>query len=238
MPCHLSFSLYFSSVQTNGNWWFWILIPLCWVGFAQGDANLLLQYNKGPDLDGFYRKWNVDLHSHLVYGHAKEDYSLARFSFAFGGYVQYKFSKTFALNSGVDFFTLHYRYNLSSNQSADRIRFLSVPLSLRVFPSRRLFFETGLLYNQLLRAENSEIVDLRKQSTTYPAGRFQNHFGWLFGAQYDLWKRINVSLQYRFMKKATDPLSLQKNNFEALLLGLHFFVLNPQTIQLLQLTLL
>jgi len=23
---------------------------------AQGDDNLLMQYNKGPDLDGFYRK--------------------------------------------------------------------------------------------------------------------------------------------------------------------------------------
>jgi hypothetical protein len=108
------------------------------------------------------------------------------------------------------------------------LTYLSIPLTLRVFPSRKLLFETGLLYNHLLQAKNTEIVDLRNQSKLYPEGVFKNAFGWLFAVQYNVWKRFDVSLQYRFFRKPTDPLSNQKNNFEAFILGVHFFVLNPK----------
>jgi hypothetical protein len=208
--------------------WIWILLFIFSVGFAQGDANLLLQYNRGADLDGFYRKWNVDLHTHLVYGNTREDYSLYKIRYSAGTYLQYKFSKTFALNSGVDYFNLSYQYNLRNNQSYDRLAYLSIPLTLRVFPSRKLFFEMGLLFNRLLQAKNTEIVDLRNQSKLYPEGVFKNTFGWLFATQYNVWKRFDVSIQYRFFKKPTNPLSNQKNNFKAFMLGVHFFVLNPK----------
>jgi hypothetical protein len=206
----------------------WILIHFFSIGFSQGDANLLLQYNKGPDLDGFYRKWNIDLHSQIVYGHAMEDYSRANFSNAVGAYLQFKLSKTFALNWGIDYLKIKYQYNSSNNKSFDQISYLSFPLSIRVFPSRRLFFETGLLYNQVLSAKNSEIVDLKNVSKYYPSGVFKNNFGWLLGTQYDLWKRINISIQYRIMRRESDPHGLQRNNFESLLFGFHFFILNPQ----------
>ena len=61
-----------------------------------------------------------------------------------------------------------------------------------------------------------------------PRGGFKNAFGWLFASQYNIWKRFDVSLQYRFFKKETVPLSDQKNNFDAFLLGVHFYVLNPK----------
>ena len=93
------------------------------MGLAQGDSNLLLQYNRGPDLDAFYRKWNFDLHTHLVYGNMREDYTFRKISFSAGIYIQYKFSKTLALNSGVDYFNLSYQYNLAENQSFDQLLF-------------------------------------------------------------------------------------------------------------------
>ena len=97
--------------------WIWISLPLFSIGFAQGDANLLLQYNRGADLDGFYRKWNVDLHTHMVYGNTREDHNLYKIRYSAGVYLQYKFSKTFALNSGADYFNLSYQYNLRNNRS-------------------------------------------------------------------------------------------------------------------------
>jgi len=208
--------------------WFWLLMLLFSSAFAQGDANLLLQYNKGPDLDAFYRKWNFDLHTHMVYGNMRERHTVRKINFSAGTNIQYKFSKTFALNSGVDFFNLSYQYNLTNNQSYDGLSYLSFPLTLRVFPSRKLHFETGMLYNHLLTSENTAIVNLKNQSHEYPSGVFKNAFGWLFATQYNVWKRFDVSIQYRFFKKASDPLSDQKNNFDALLLGIHFFVLNPK----------
>ena len=208
--------------------WSLFLLPLFSVGFAQGDANLLLQYNQGPDLDGFYRKWNLDLHLHTIYGDMREDYTVRKISFSGGAYIQYKFSKTFALNSGVDYFNLSYQYSLTKNKSYDQLTYLSFPLTIRVFPSRKLHFESGLLYNHLLRAQNTQIVDLKNQSYEYPLGVIQNAFGWIFTAQYNVWNRFDVSLQYRFFKKSDNPLNQQINNFDAFLLGLHFFLLNPK----------
>ena len=208
--------------------WFWLLLPWFSVGFAQGDANLLLQYNRGPDLDAFYRMWNFDLHAHIIYGNMRENYTVRKITYSVGTYIQFKFSKTFALNSGADYFNLSYQYNLRKNQTYDQLTYLSIPLTLRVFPSRKIHFETGLLYNRLLSAQNTKIVDLKNRSNEYPQGVFKNAFGWLFASQYNVWKRVDVSLQYRFLKKETVPLSDQKNNFDAFLLGVHFYVLNPK----------
>jgi len=199
------------------------------MGLAQGDSNLLLQYNRGPDLDAFYRKWNFDLHTHLVYGNMREDYTFRKISFSAGIYIQHKFSKTLALNSGVDYFNLSYQYSLAQNQSFDQLTYISFPISIRVFPSRKLHFEMGLLYNKILSAQNTQIVDLKNLSHEYSSEVFKNTFGWLFASQYNIWKRFDVSLQYRFLKKETDPLRDQKNNFDAILFGIHFFVLNPKT---------
>ena len=92
------------------NNWFFLFCSLLSMGFAQGDDNLLMQYNKGPDLDAFYRKWNVDLHTQLVYGNVKEDSRAFKIDYAAGAYLQYKFSKTFALITGADYFNLRYQY--------------------------------------------------------------------------------------------------------------------------------
>tara|TARA_B100001057_G_scaffold318823_1_gene319118 strand:+ start:2485 stop:3144 length:660 start_codon:yes stop_codon:yes gene_type:complete len=208
--------------------WFWLLLPFFSLGFAQGDANLLLQYNRGPDLDAFYRKWNFDLHTHFIYGNMRENYTVSKITYSVGAYIQFKFSKTFALNSGADYFNLSYQYNLRKNQTYDQLTYLSIPLTIRVFPSRKIHFETGLLYKRLLSAQNTKIVDLKNRSNKYPNGVFKNAFGWLFTTQYNVWKRFDVSLQYRFFKKEVDPLIDQKNNFDAFLLGIHFYVLNPK----------
>ena len=208
--------------------WFWLLLPWFSVGFAQGDANLLLQYNRGPDLDAFYRKWNFDLHAHIIYGNMRENYTVRKITYSVGTYIQYKFSKTFALNSGADYFNLSYQYNLSKNQTYDKLSYLSIPMTLRVFPSRKIHFETGLLYNRLLSAQNTKIVNLKNRINEYPQGVFKNAFGWLFATQYNIWKRFDISLQYRFFKKETDPFSDQKNNFDSFLLGVHFYVLNQK----------
>ena len=207
--------------------WFWLLLPWFSVGFAQGDANLLLQYNRGPDLDAFYRKWNFDLHAHIIYGNMRENYSVRKITYSVGTYIQFKFSKTFALNSGADYFNLSYQYNLRKNQTYDQLTYLSIPMTLRVFPSRKIHFETGLLYSRLLSAQNTKIVDLKNQSNEYPQGFLKMLLvGFLppntmFGK--DLMSPFNI-----VFFKETDPLSDQKNNFDAFLLGVHFYVLNPK----------
>tara|TARA_B100001113_G_scaffold78425_1_gene61611 strand:- start:320 stop:970 length:651 start_codon:yes stop_codon:yes gene_type:complete len=195
--------------------------------YSQGDDLLLLQYNKGPDPDGFYRKWNFDVHYLTVLMKAKGKYSNPALTYGFGSSVQYKFSKTFGIRSGASYFNLRYKYDLSDNESTDKITYLTIPITVRVSPSRKLIFETGFLYNLLLSAKNSEIQDLSTGSFNYEDGIFKNAFGMVVASQYNPWKRLNVSLQYRFLKKASKPSAVQKNNFTGVLLGLHFFIFDP-----------
>lgn len=195
--------------------------------YSQGDDLLLLQYNKGPDPDGFYRKWNFDVHFLTIRVNAKGNYSKPALTSGFGNSVQYKFSKTFGIRSGASYFNIRYKYNLSDNQSTDKITYLTIPMTIRVFPSRKLLFETGFLYNFLLGAKNSEIQNIGTGSLDYEKGIFKNTFGMVVGSQYNAWKRLNVSLQYRVIKKASKPSVFQKNNFAGLMIGLHFFILNP-----------
>tara|TARA_B110000208_G_C11623550_1_gene378145 strand:- start:138 stop:791 length:654 start_codon:yes stop_codon:yes gene_type:complete len=195
---------------------------------AQGNANLLLQYNKGPDLDAFYRTWNFDIHAFIVRVNLNENYSKPGITYAVGSNVQYKFSKTFGLTSGIGFFNINYQYELSTNTSTDKLSYLTLPLTVRVSPSRNLILETGAIYHFLLKAKNSEIVNLSNKSNVYEDGVFKNTLGWLFSVQYNVWKRLNISVQYRFIKKSSDAFSIQKNNFNGFLLGVHYFVFNPK----------
>lgn len=195
---------------------------------AQGDANLLLQYNKGPDLDSFYRTWNFDFQAFVVRVNLNEDYSNPGITYAMGSNVQYKFSKTVGLTSGIGFFNIYYQYELSNNTSTDKLSYLTLPLTVRISPSRNLILETGAIYHFLLKAKNSGIVNLRDKSNVYEDGVFKNSIGWLFSFQYNVWKRLNISVQYRFIKKYSDGFSIQKNNFSGLLFGVHCFVFNPK----------
>tara|TARA_B100000287_G_scaffold82759_4_gene75466 strand:- start:1086 stop:1730 length:645 start_codon:yes stop_codon:yes gene_type:complete len=195
--------------------------------FSQGDDLLLLQYNKGPDPDGFYKKWNFDIHYLTVFMKVKGKYSSPSLSYGFGTSAQYKFSKTFGIRSGVSYFNIKYKYDLSDNKSSDKISYLTIPITARVSPSRKLMFETGFIYNHLLRAENSEIQDPSTGSFNYQEGIFKDVLGMVVASQYNPWKRLNVSLQYRFLKKASKPSVIQKNNFTGFLLGLHFFIFDP-----------
>ena len=195
---------------------------------AQGDANLLLQYNKGPDLDAFYRTWNFDFQAFVVRVNLNEDYSKPGITYAVGSNVQYKFSKTVGLTSGIGFFNIHYQYELSSNTSTDKLSYFTLPLTVRVSPSRNLILETGAICHFLLKAKNSGIVNLSDKSNIYEDGVFKNSIGWLFSVQYNVWKRLNISAQYRFIKKSSVAFSIQKNNFSGLLFGVHYFVFDPK----------
>ena len=198
------------------------------VMLAQGNTNLLLQYNKGPDLDAFYRTWNFDIHAFAVRVNLTEDYSKPRITYAIGSNVHYKLSKTLGFTSGIGFFNINHQYELSTNTSKDKLSYLTLPLTVRVSPSRNLILETGVIYHSLLKAKNSEIVNLSNKSNVYEDDVFKNTFGWLFSVQYNVWKRLNASVQYRFIKKTSDAFSIQKNNFNGLLLGVHYFIFNPR----------
>ncbi|MGB0656482.1 MAG: hypothetical protein ACPGLR_01615, partial [Flavobacteriaceae bacterium] len=84
-----------------------LLLPCA--GFAQGDDNLLLQYNKGPSDASLYYRWNVSIHGLGVRMNTPLDFTRPRLSWGAGFLVQRKSNKTFAFATGVSFLNIHYR---------------------------------------------------------------------------------------------------------------------------------
>ena len=201
-------------------------LAICY-GWGQGDANLLLQYNRGPDLDGFYHPWNFSMQTSLNRINTNRDYTVPLLGIGLGLQVQHHFSKSFGLNTGAHFTTYNYRYKLQDNNSTDQLEFLELPLSIRLYPGRRLFFEFGTAYHLFLKGKNSEIVDFENNSKRYPQGLFQNAFGLFLAIHYNLWKGVHLSLSYRRIHKNIDPTLTQSNSFRGLSLGLHYYLKNP-----------
>ena len=129
--------------------------------YAQGDENLLLQYQKGPDINR-YRKWNFDLNFKAVNIGPEGDAAIPKIGYAFGGNIQYKYSRSIGFSTGVGFLSVDYQYDLKENRTYDNINYLSFPLAIKVFPTERTHFETGLVYHYVIEAKNSEIVNLKE----------------------------------------------------------------------------
>ena len=95
---------------------------------------------------------------------------------------------------------MNYQYNLKGNSTHDQIDYLNFPLAIRVFPTQRTLFETGLLYHHLIKAKNTEIVDLGQKSNSYPDNIFKNAFGWLLPVHYNIWKSFTYRSNIDFLK--------------------------------------
>ena len=111
--------------------------------FAQGDANLLLQYNRGPTNESLYHPWNVVVQGIGVRMNTHLPYTRPRLSWGLGVLVQHKFSKTVGFVTGATYLNIHYRYQKQNLDSKDFLGYWRIPLALRVSPNKRFVLELG-----------------------------------------------------------------------------------------------
>ncbi len=207
---------------------FLILILTSFLSFSQGTTNLYKQYNTGPDPDSFYHIWNYSLYGRLNFMNSDQDYTKSSLGKGIGFVVQKFNSKTFGWSTGIEFNEIHYQYKGFLEDSFDNLNWISLPLSIRLYPSRKLFFETGLKYHFLLNAKNSIKINPITESLFYPPGYFNNTFGIFITIQYSLWKNINLGIEYQYLRGPDEILTgLQSNVFKGLSFKLGTFLKNP-----------
>ena len=204
-----------------------IALSCCSVLFAQGDDNLLLQYRRGPNPDGFYHRWNTTLGVQGNWMNTDSDFTKAGISVGGGVGIQRNFSKSFGLETGLHWLPIHYSYTLEDNNTKDRLQYWEISLLGRLSPSRKWTLLFGPTYNRLQQAINSAIVDVTNNSNQYPEGRFQNAFGALLGINFQWKGQLSVGVRYRYIKKDTSLLQLQSNTFSGVSLGLFYTLKNP-----------
>tara|TARA_A100001015_G_scaffold310459_1_gene411892 strand:- start:4665 stop:5333 length:669 start_codon:yes stop_codon:yes gene_type:complete len=195
--------------------------------FAQGDANLLLQYNRGPTNESLYHPWNVMVQGTGVRMNTHLPYTRPRLSWGLGVLVQHKFSKTVGLATGATYLNIHYRYQKQNLDSKDFLGYWRIPLALRVSPNRRIVLELGPSFHLIQKAKNSDLQDPITESFSYPPGLFQNAFGLLTTVSYRFWRSFSGRLEYNLIKKTDNPFVDQSNTFRGVNLGLEWSLFNP-----------
>ena len=195
---------------------------------AQGGSLLIQQYGKSNIDELGLRKWNYD--AHLIFNRFNtiDRDTKGKLSLSIGGSVRYNFRKSYGLRTGVDLHYINYDYNLANDTSKDELLFLTVPLTGRLYPMKRVTIELGVVYNFILRAKGNPPVDLIDERVLYPNGTFSNSFGVLAAAHYTFWKRFSTSLQYQFQKNNIDPFQRETNGLAGLMLGIHYTFLTDK----------
>ena len=204
------------------------LIFYSFLSFSQGNKNLYKQYRTGPDPDGFYHIWNYSLHGGLNLINSDQSYTKNSIGKVVGFEVQKLESKTFGFSTGFEFNEIQYQYDGFLENSTDTLNWLSFPLSIRLYPSRRLLFEVGMKYHYFLNAKNSITKNAVTGSFQYPRESFGNIFGTFIAIQYQIWKRLNVGAQYQYLKgRKRNPSEIQPNVFNGLTIKFSAFIKNP-----------
>ena len=189
---------------------------------AQGSGLLIQQYGKSNVDEIGLRKWNFDAHLFLNRFNTTDRETKGKISLSAGGSVRYNFKKSYGLRTGIDIHSINYAYNLANDTSKDQLLFLSIPLTGRLYPVKRVTLELGLVYNFLLQSKGDPPTNLEEFPVAYPDDTFSNSFGVLAAAHYTFWKRFSASLQYQFQKNNTNPVQRETNGFAGLMLGVHY----------------
>jgi len=196
--------------------------------YSQGDKNLYKQYRTGPDPDNFYHVWNYSFYGKLNILNSDQDYTKHSIGKGGGFLVQRLNSKTFGWSTGIEFNEINYRYEGVIENSIDKTNWLGIPISIRLYPSRRYFIELGFKFHYFLNAKNSIISNSETKSLKYPEEAFKNTFGAFITAQYQIWKRLNIGFQYQYLKgRNVNPSEIQPSIFNGFSFKVGAFIKNP-----------
>lgn len=203
---------------------FFLLLPFLVV--AQGGDLLIQQYHTvGFDME-YYPKWNYDAFLQFHYTQPMEGMARGRIHLNLGGRVHYRLEKTFGLTSGISYHRLAYQYNLAQDQSIDRLYYLRFPLGISVYPTKRIRLGLGGLYHLYLNATGQPPPSIER--SVYPEGTFVSSLGMYSNAEYLVWKRFSVTLNYTFQKRSYNNFSRAKQNFQSFGLGIHYTLRSPK----------
>ena len=199
--------------------------------FSQGGDILIQQYSKGPELNQMYSKWSFSIGPEV--NRINSALNTASPTITVGGMIniEYRFSKTVGLISGLKFVPISYRYVFENSLRKDRLQYLTIPLILKLNPFEKISFGLGILYNhyekgqRVLRFEDAEVI------TEYPEGVFSNPLGFSAQVGYHIWDRFNASINYRLAKKYSPANQPQSNNSKGLQVSLTYTFLRSIKIQ-------
>ncbi len=182
--------------------------------YAQGPDLLIQQYHKNSiDLE-YFQKWNFDFSISINRFNSSNRNTNGLISLGFGSTIYYRLKKSFGISSGIEVLNYSYNYLDSDPNLIDKLKYLNFPLSLKVFPSKKLIIEFGVFYNKILNAKKREKSS--KEWIEYEKGIFLNSLGFLSSIKFNFWKKFKLGINYRFQKNSKNVFKKEPNNFRGI----------------------
>ena len=204
------------------------LIALLFTNFlnAQDGELLIQQYQKNSiDLE-FYRKLNFELFIEPNLTNTVDRETKGKLNFNFGSNIHYRFTRSFGLSTGIYINKIGYQNNFETNKSIDKLKFISIPFFIKLYPLKKINFFLGGTYNFYQNGFNQIEKDAEKVEFLNEV--FVNSMGVFTGIEYIIRKRISCSISYKIQKRNYRNFQIETQNFNGFYVGLNFKILNPE----------
>ena len=194
--------------------------------YAQDGDLLIQQYDKNSiDLE-FYRKLNFEFFIEPNLANTVDRETKGKLNFNFGSNIHYRFTRSFGLSTGIYINKIGYQNNLETNKSINNLKFITIPLFIKLYPLHKINFFLGGSYNFYQGGFNQ--IDKNAEKVQILDGVFVNSTGVFTGIEYIIKKRISSSISYKIQKRNYRNYQPETQNFYGVYLSLNFKILNPE----------
>ena len=189
---------------------------------------LILQYNKGPALDKAYSRWSI--YAGINVNRINTDQKKTTPKLILGGFIQMEFrmSRTVGFLSGTNFSPVKYSYQVKNSLVQDRISYFSIPLGIRLHPTKKTSIGLGSHFNALNKAEFIRFKENSESYEAYSKGVFKNSFGGFVQLGYQFYKRFVIYANFRWASRSSPAVQIQTNNTSGIQLSLIYPIFSSQ----------
>ncbi len=189
---------------------------------------LILQYNKGPALDKAYSRWSI--YAGIDVNRINTDQKKTTPKLILGGFIQMEFrmSRTVGFLSGTNFSPVKYSYQVKNSLVQDRISYFSIPLGIRLHPTKKTSIGLGSHFNALNKAEFIRFKENSESYEAYSKGVFKNSFGGFVQLGYQFYKRFVIYGNFRWASRSSPAVQIQTNNTSGVQIGLTYPIFSSQ----------
>ncbi len=130
--------------------------------------------------------------------------------------------------SGLIYSPVEYSYQVRDSLGKDKLSYFSIPLGIRLIPSKKTSIELGAHYNIYNKGGFIISKDDIERNEVYAEGVFRNSMGGFLQVSYQFYKRLIIFVNYRWASRNSPALQTQTNNTSGLQLGLTYPIWSSQ----------
>ena len=109
------------------------------------------------------------------------------------------------MSTGIYISKIGYQNNLETNKSIDNLKFVTIPLFIKLYPLKKINFFLGGTYNFYQNGFNK--LDKNAEKVEIIDGIFVNSMGVFTGIEYIIKKEYHFQLVIKFKRETTEIIS-------------------------------